>query len=369
MSNQIYIDFLDDPIPGSKPGGIGESEKWWAERQEALERAGYLLRSRYRPDWTPSWTGTNKFYLHCEDGTRVKLRLGMDATRISDGKPVMLKRLPLEEGPYELEINRLFSTEPLSSNSRNHCVRLLDVIELPDDPPIAVHPLLRPFYDPPFQTYGEFVTFFAQICEGVQFMHENHVAHRDCTSENIMLDPSYMYPESFHPADIERSRDFRRKAKWHSRTRRPTRYLLIDFGLSRRYDPANGPPLDKPLRGGDKSAPEHQDRVTPCNPFPTDVYYLGNLIREDYIQKYKGFEFIEALVTDMVQDDPAKRPTMDEVVTRFSEIGSKLSTWKLRSRPARKFELWPLTAWRTVRHWSRTVGYVLGRKAAIPEPK
>jgi hypothetical protein len=89
----------------------------------------------------------------------------MDATRISDGRPVMLKRLLTEEGPYELEINRLFSTEPLSSNVRNHCVQLLDVVELPNDPPIMVHPLLRPFYDPPLQTYGEFVTFFAQTCE------------------------------------------------------------------------------------------------------------------------------------------------------------------------------------------------------------
>ena len=89
----------------------------------------------------------------------------MDATRISDGRPVMLKRLVREEGPYELEINKLFSTEPLASDPRNHCVRLLDVIEFPDDPPILVHPLLRPFSDPPFQTYGEFVTFFSHICE------------------------------------------------------------------------------------------------------------------------------------------------------------------------------------------------------------
>ena len=89
----------------------------------------------------------------------------MDATRISDGKPLMLKRLLREEGPYELEINRLFSTEPLASDPRNHCVRLLDVIELPNDPPIIVHLLLRPFADPHFQTYGEFVTFFSQICE------------------------------------------------------------------------------------------------------------------------------------------------------------------------------------------------------------
>ena len=89
----------------------------------------------------------------------------MDATRISDGRPVMLKRLLDEEGPYELQINKLFSIEPLSSDPRNRCVKLLDVIELPNDPPVMVHPLLRPFYDPPLQTFGEFVTFYEQICE------------------------------------------------------------------------------------------------------------------------------------------------------------------------------------------------------------
>jgi hypothetical protein len=93
-------------------------------------------------------------------------RLVMDATRISDGKTVILKRLLVEsEGPYELQINRLFSSDPLVSNPRNHCARLLDVVELPNDPPIMVHAHLRPFYDPPFNTYGEFVVFFKQICE------------------------------------------------------------------------------------------------------------------------------------------------------------------------------------------------------------
>ena len=93
------------------------------------------------------------------------MRLGMDATRISDGRPVVLKHLLLEEGPHELQINRLFSTEPLASNPRNHCARLPDVIELPNDQPIMVHSLLRHHHDPPSQTIGEFVTFFAQICE------------------------------------------------------------------------------------------------------------------------------------------------------------------------------------------------------------
>jgi len=181
QAQQAVIDFLDYRPPGWRPGDIDELERWWVDRQVALERAGYMLRSRYRPGWNPSWAGTKTFYLDCEDGQSVgvsvtflppptrahgcQLRLGMDATRISDGKPVMLKRLLAKEGPYEHDINKLFSTEPLASNPKNHCVQLLDVIELPGDPPILVHPLLRPFYDPPLQTYGEFVTFFAQICE------------------------------------------------------------------------------------------------------------------------------------------------------------------------------------------------------------
>ena len=119
----------------------------------------------------------------------------MDATRISDGRPVMLKLLVPTEGPHELRINRLVSSEPLRSDPRNHCAPLLDVIELPNEPQIMVHARLRPFDDPPMQTYGEFVAFFRQLCEvsdmlwwngrswystnqGIQFLHENNIAHR-----------------------------------------------------------------------------------------------------------------------------------------------------------------------------------------------
>ena len=75
------------------------------------------------------------------------------------------------------------------------------------------------------------------------------------------------------------------------------------------------------------------------------------------------------LITEMVQEDPAKRPTMDEVVACFSEIKNKLNTWKLRSRLISKKEILPIKLWRAVGHCYRTVGYVLAYKAAIPEPK
>ena len=81
-----------------------------------------------------------------------------------------------------------------------------------------------------------------------------------------MFDPSKMYPTMYRS---------------YTRTQRPPRYYLIDFGLSQQYRSRKA--LDMPLRGGDKSAPEHRN-ATRCNPFYTDIYYLGNLVRQEFIQ-------------------------------------------------------------------------------------
>ena len=41
---------------------------------------------------------------------------------------------------------------------------------------------------------------------------------------------------------------------------------------------------------------------------------------------------MQPLVDDMVQDEPEKRPTIDEVISRFDEIRASLQARKLRSR-------------------------------------
>jgi hypothetical protein len=91
----------------------------------------------------------------------------MDATRVRDGLQVMLKRVFPAEGPHELRINKLFSSPELETMPDNHCAPLLDVIELqhPEPHKLMVFPLLRPFNQPKFQTFGEFVGFFTQICQ------------------------------------------------------------------------------------------------------------------------------------------------------------------------------------------------------------
>jgi len=96
----------------------------------------------------------------------------MDGMRVQDGLQVVFKRVLPEEGPYEHSISQFFSSEELAGDRRNHCVTLLDVIELEG---FALHrlmvfPLLRPFNHPHFQTFGEFVAFFTQLCE-VEFLY------------------------------------------------------------------------------------------------------------------------------------------------------------------------------------------------------
>lgn len=101
-----------------------------------------------------------------------------------------------------------------------------------------------------------------------------------------MMDATPMYPEGFHPALTWKDRDNKKLAKYYTRTERPPRYYLVDFGLSRRYKPENMPkPLEPIILGGDKSPPEHlTEEMADCDPFPTDIYYLGNMLRREFIE-------------------------------------------------------------------------------------
>ncbi|KAH9014237.1 hypothetical protein EDB85DRAFT_2030497 [Lactarius pseudohatsudake] len=316
-------------------GTLFRSEAWWRDNYDDIKLCGYQLRPRYRPGWVPSWKHSNNDFFATEDGQPCLLRAAMDAIRIHDGKRVMFKKVLPEEGPHELEISRMFSARGVATNSRNHCVPLLDVIKLPN----SGHQLIA-------------------AKQGLQFMHERNVAHRDCTANNIMLDPSRMYPNGFHPTQINRRPDFRGRAKRHTRTGRPPRYYLIDFGLSRKY--ASRDAFDAPLRGGDKSAPEHRDGGR-CNPFQTDIYHLGNLVREEFIQKYRGLEFMNELVSEMTHREPTKRPLIEEVVV------SRLVGFKLRSPMTSKKQPSLFTAFRCARQAIRSLYYVVSNKSAIPQ--
>ncbi|OCH90194.1 hypothetical protein OBBRIDRAFT_826068 [Obba rivulosa] len=352
-------------------GTLEPEEIWWRDHQLWLQERGYQLRPRFSPGWIPSWKGTDKKWWECEDGLSPSIFRVLDAVRTSDGAMVSLKQISQSDHPYETEISMYLSSSQRGSDPRNHCVPVYEVLDVPDDPDmkLLVMPLLRPYDDPPLETVGEAVEFFRQIFEGLQFIHENHVAHRDCMNLNIMVDPKPLYPDMYHPHATDLKRDWSGFARHYTRTKEPTKYIFIDFGISRKYGAEEKSPREYPIWGGDKTVPEFHRSNDPCNPFPTDIYYLGNLIREDFLQSPRGVEFMEPLVSDMVQDDPSKRPTIDEVISRFAELRKSLSRRKLRSRLVDPEETKLLRFYRNTRHIFRTAYYIMARHSAVPTPK
>jgi len=346
-------------------------EAWWRDQQLWLKDRGYMLRPRYRADWVPSWKGTRKVWIQCEDSRMFTTGSVLDAVRISDGKLVGLKKVDMALHPSEVEIHKFLTFEPLASDPDNHCVPLYEVLQVPSEPKtvILVMPYLRRYDSPRMETIGEAVDFFRQAFKGMQFMHRNSVAHRDGHAGNLMYDGSPLFPNGHHPHPLYNSRkpDFTGQAKHFTRTQAPPKYYWIDFGISNQYDPSStAVPSEDRIWGGDRTVPEYVDYKGPCNPFPIDVYYVGNLIKTDFIDQKYGFSFMTPLISDMVHEDPAKRPTMDQVVTRFDEILRSLSQWKLRSRVIGKNDSNIAGFYRATVHAFHATQYILTRQPAVP---
>ena len=83
-------------------------------------------------------------------------------------------------------------------------------------------------------------------------------------------------------------------------------------------------------------------------------------------QLYHGFEFMVGLVDAMTDENPAERPTIENVISRFSYIRDSLSEFKLRSLIISKKDPSLVTSYRYVRQVVRTVEYIILQKAAIP---
>ena len=138
--------------------------------------------------------------------------------------------------------------------------------------------------------------------QGLFYMHENYIVHgyvtcvsscsgayvlglSDCKSDNIMADTACLFDSPPHPCKRYMKRNFSgRVSKLTSRTLKPVKYYLIDFGLSEIYRSEDAPFLKQPPWGGDRTVPEHLIPDSPlCDPFAVDVYCLGNYLRESFL--------------------------------------------------------------------------------------
>ncbi|TBU31680.1 kinase-like domain-containing protein [Dichomitus squalens] len=348
-------------------GGLYADEFFWRDHQPWLADSGYMLRPRYRQDWEPSWLKTKKDPLFCEDGKgtlRVKV---MDAVRTSDGRVVVLKQVKKSYTPDEEEMNRLFTQ---SADSQNHVAPVYEVLQSPLDEDIIflVMPYLVRINTVKFATIGEVVECLRQLFEGLCFMHRNHVAHCDIHVNNILMDPVPLFSELPHPVRLYKSYDFKRRVTQHTRTAHPTTYYYIDLGLSNRCDPPGASPLIHVSIGGDRTVPEYKDPSALRDPYKIDVYCLGNVIREEFLEEHDCFDFFKPLVVEMMQIDPGQRPSAEEAFARFEQLRASLTERTLRSRVIARGEFKVAGLYRACRHAFRTLYWFATGTPALPAP-
>ncbi|KDN39488.1 hypothetical protein RSAG8_08783, partial [Rhizoctonia solani AG-8 WAC10335] len=324
----------------SKPDQRSEAEERWVSFQPYLFSKGYRLRPRYQPDWIPSWKGTNTKPSDCEDSVdRMPLRV-MDATRLEDGEPVILKLVvPSEddEGLEERVIIEHFSTPPLRdhpSATLTSCV---------DSGCFIVMPLLSNYGDIPFYNIAEVHEMLKQLFEGLLYMHENSVAHRDIASANIMMDARPLYDEPFHPFLQTHSLDTNRLVyPRYRRSEKKTRYYYIDLGYAKWFRDPSAARLVIGMNAREPT-PEQADGDL-YDPFVADIYQLGAVLRRDFIPKFDFLESLLPLAQEMTRDNPAERPTLlaarASMNTTFSGIPGWKYRWPMVPRYADVWERW-----------------------------
>lgn len=272
----------------------------------------------------------------------------MDAFRLADESLVAIKCRPTAAVENELSIHRLFSSNPLRDDPRNHCIPLVEVLNDPDcrmptgelGATFIVSPFVHQYDQWPFQTVDNVLGFIQQTLEGIEFMHEQGVSHRDCSTSNVRMDakalfpgvwphpviPSMNYCEPFGPIPNP------------DRTTAPVRYYFIDFDEAvQRPEEWTGPFLVEGARCIDPELPELHFHH-PYDPFPVDVFLLGNMYKRSLLDVYNDLDVLLPLVDAMTAEDPLRRPTIAHARRVFEGIAQAITLPRRRSRLTRKDE-------------------------------
>ncbi|CEL61326.1 hypothetical protein RSOLAG1IB_09939 [Rhizoctonia solani AG-1 IB] len=308
---------------------LSANEKLWVKYQPYLLEKGYQLRPRYHPGWVRSWEGTNRNPRACEDSLTIASFKIMDAIRIRDGKRVIVKVFDTQATPSELPILQYLSAETIQSDSRNHCACALDSFPVPDDDG-WVFVVMDTYYSvfvKPFETVEEVVELIRQLLEGLVFMHNLNLAHRDCASANIVMKADTIFKSTPHPHPTyayltEDRRDF---VRYHTRRNHSVKYYFIDFGLATLFPSHAERSLVVGADGRERNIPELSTPDVPYDPFKVDICIIGKFLwRDFYVKSSRSLYFLEPLVKRLIDVDPSQRPTADEAFADFELIREAL---------------------------------------------
>jgi len=305
-------------------------EEAWSKREELFKARGYSFRPRLQKGWTPSWVDTDKSALQSEDSHMLRTHL-VDAFT-DDGRVVCIKQVGRNE--EEVRIARMLGSDESRPDPKNHCISVIEVIDDPEDDTKSylVMPFLRSADNPPFDFVKEIIDFVDQILEGLVYLHEKGVAHRDCVMHNIMMDADAMYPDGFHPVKTMHKRDFSGWATYIPRSVAGVRYYFADFGISVHIPEEETDRLVTGQLGRDQDPPELA-RHTPYDPFKLDIFIIGNMFKKEFQDKYTNVQFLGPLILWMTDMEPDRRPTAEAALREWSELRKSISTVHGEWRP------------------------------------
>ncbi|TFY71729.1 hypothetical protein EVG20_g1273 [Dentipellis fragilis] len=215
-----------------------------------------------------------------------------------------------DEGHMHLKILRRIATEPLALLTSNHALPMLSEISF-DLVTFCVFPLVggadmhRAFSAMGvMSSVGDLLDMVMQALEGLGFLHDLKIAHRDAFSDNFLVQ---WLPESLKSMTVPITRP---------------RVYLIDFETAVMFESDNDPsectctgiPMGDLKTYGRPVIPEMLNAV-PYDPFKLDVWQLTVSLVFD-----TTFPSVESILTSMRVVDAGERPSASEALSRLSSV-------------------------------------------------
>jgi hypothetical protein len=110
-----------------------------------------------------------------------------------------------------------------------------------------------------------------------------------------MVESGKMFPEGYHPRKDLRKPDLSGPAKFYTRTQRPSKYFIIDFGMARRYEFDNDSPLEPTVT---------EKGVQLQNPFQVDIHLAGELLRQVFLDVSRSSSSVVQIILTTLGSSP-----------------------------------------------------------------
>ncbi|KAI0345529.1 hypothetical protein BDW22DRAFT_884508 [Trametopsis cervina] len=291
---------------------VTTAETFWQSRRHFVEARGYLLN--------PLLQSQSVARLQTRRPLRVEYHASqkaldvIDATRLADGRRVVIKGVPTPSD--ELTTLASIHQGPSRTHPANHCVPILEVFEDTNDPELSyiAMPSLGRIRSSTFRNVGDVVHFTSQILLGLDFMHAHHVAHRDCSLKNIMVEQSESRahgPPSLSALPLLRH-------PYGPATLGLPRYYFVNFSRSVSQDPTK-----------DNSE----------NPLANDIFLVGDMLRREFLTRYANVEFLQPLIECMICST-LSRTSASEALQEWHGILPQVSLFRRGNRLRGRHEWW-----------------------------